>query len=75
MISIETEERPCGLFYVLHDETTYKLKRIEIKLGGRLAYQYQNTRSEAFTIDKGSETKTLNSVLKSSSVSKTSYEK
>ena len=75
MISIETEERPCGLFYVLHDKTTYKLKRIEINLGGRLSYQYQNIRSEAFTIDKGSETKTLNSVLKSSSASKTSYEK
>ena len=30
MISIESEERPWGRFFVLHDEPTYKLKRIEV---------------------------------------------
>ena len=71
MISIETEERPWGRFYVLHDETTYKLKRIEIDPGGRLSYQYHNKRSEAWTIVKGSATITLNGVVKESSVGKT----
>ena len=43
MISIESEERPWGRFYVLHDEPTYKLKRIEVDPGGRLSYQYRAT--------------------------------
>ena len=30
MISIESEERPWGRFFVLHDEPSYKLKRIEV---------------------------------------------
>ena len=30
MISIESEERPWGRFFVLHNERTYKLKRIEV---------------------------------------------
>ena len=34
MISIESEERPWGRFYVLHNEPTYKLKRIEVDPGG-----------------------------------------
>ena len=34
MISIESEERPWGRFFVLHDEPTYKLKRIEVDPGG-----------------------------------------
>ena len=33
MISIEKEERPWGRFYVLHDEPTYKIKRIEVDPG------------------------------------------
>ena len=32
MISIESEERPWGRFFVLHN-TTYKLKRIEVDPG------------------------------------------
>ena len=53
MISIESEERPWGRFFVLHDETTYKLKRIEVDPGGRLSYQYHHKRSEAWTIVEG----------------------
>tara|TARA_B100001057_G_C22842485_1_gene947632 strand:+ start:2083 stop:2367 length:285 start_codon:yes stop_codon:yes gene_type:complete len=33
MISIENEERPWGRFFVLHDEPTYKLKRIDFDTG------------------------------------------
>jgi mannose-6-phosphate isomerase len=53
MISIESEERPWGRFFVLHDEPTYKLKRIEVDPGGRLSYQYHHKRSEAWTIVEG----------------------
>ena len=60
MISIESEERPWGRFFVLHDESNYKLKRIEVDPGGRLSYQYHHKRSEAWTIVEGVGTITLN---------------
>ena len=59
MIAIETEDRPWGRFFVLHDELTYKLKRIEVDPGGRLSYQYHLKRSEAWTIVEGTATITL----------------
>ena len=64
MISIENEERPWGRFYVLHDEISYKLKRIEIDPRGRLSYQYHYKRSEAWTIVEGTGTITLDGVAK-----------
>ena len=59
MISIEREERPWGRFFVLHNELTYKLKRIEVDPGGRLSYQYHQRRSEAWTIVEGTGVITL----------------
>ena len=53
MISIESEERPWGRFFVLHDEPTYKLKRIEVDHGGRLSYQFHHKRSEVWVIVEG----------------------
>ena len=53
MFSILTEKRPWGRFFVLHDEPTYKLKRLEVDPGCRLSYQYHHKRSEAWTIVKG----------------------
>ena len=64
MISIESEERPWGRFFVLHDESNYKVKRIEVEPGGRLSYQYHHKRSEAWTIIEGVGTITLDSVVK-----------
>ena len=64
MISIEGEERPWGRFFVLHDEPTYKLKRIEVDPGERLSYQYHNMRSEAWTIVEGVGTITLEGEIK-----------
>ena len=64
MISMESEERPWGRFYVLHDEPTYKLKLIEVNIGGRLSYQYHHKRSEAWTIVEGIGTITLNGYAK-----------
>ena len=64
MISIESEERPWGRFFVLHDELTYKLKRIEVDPGGRLSYQYHHKRSEAWTIVEGTGVITLDGIDK-----------
>ena len=63
MISIESEERPWGRFYVLHNEPTYKLKRIEVDPGGRLSYQFHHQRSEAWTIVEGTGTITLDDLV------------
>ncbi len=64
MISIESEERPWGRFFVLHDEKKYKIKRIEINPGERLSYQYHNKRSEVWTIVDGFATVTIESEVR-----------
>ena len=64
MISIENQERPWGRYFVLHDEPTYKLKRIEVDPGGRLSYQYHLKRSEAWTIVEGIGRITLDGEIK-----------
>jgi len=63
MIYKEKEERPWGKFFVLHDEKSYKLKRIEVNPGGRLSYQYHHKRSEAWTIVEGIGTITLDGIV------------
>lgn len=59
MISIEKEERPWGRFYVLHDESNYKIKRIEVDPRGRLSYQYHQKRSEVWIVVEGVGTVTI----------------
>ena len=59
---MQSEERPWGRFFVLHDEPTYKLKRIEVDPGGRLSYQYHLRRSEAWTIVEGTGIITLDGI-------------
>ena len=71
MISIESEDRPWGCFYVLHNESSYKLKRIEVYPGGRLSYQYHLKRSEAWTIVEGTGTITLDGEAKEYKVGQT----
>ena len=61
---INIEERPWGRFYVLHDQPTYKLKRIEVDPGERLSYQYHNKRSESWTIVSGIGSITLDGNVK-----------
>ena len=61
---INFEERPWGRFYVLHDQPTYKLKRIEVDPGERLSYQYHHKRSESWTIVKGIGSITLDGNVK-----------
>jgi mannose-6-phosphate isomerase len=57
---IETDERPWGRYFVLHDEESYKVKRIEVELNQRLSYQYHFKRAEAWTVVQGEATVTLN---------------
>ena len=58
---IDSEQRPWGKFYVIHDEPNYKLKRIEVEPGFRLSYQYHKYRSEAWTVVYGSGLVTIDS--------------
>jgi len=57
---IDSEERPWGLFYVIHDEKKYKIKRIEVNPGQRLSYQFHNKRSETWVIIQGCAHITIN---------------
>ena len=50
---IDKETRPWGTFYVIHNEKNYKLKRLEVKPGKRLSYQYHKKRSETWIIIQG----------------------
>ena len=61
---IETEQRPWGSFYVIHDEKKYKLKRIEVESGQRLSYQYHKKRAETWIIVEGEATVTIEEKIK-----------
>tara|TARA_B100000963_G_C22582631_1_gene651592 strand:- start:802 stop:1158 length:357 start_codon:yes stop_codon:yes gene_type:complete len=50
---IHSEIRPWGEFFVLQENKSYKIKRIEVKPGHRLSYQYHNRRSEIWVIIQG----------------------
>tara|TARA_B100001175_G_C19296276_1_gene535978 strand:+ start:109 stop:456 length:348 start_codon:yes stop_codon:yes gene_type:complete len=56
MILVDKEERPWGRFYVLHNDSNFKIKKIEVEPGHRLSYQYHNFRSEVWVIIKGEAT-------------------
>ena len=56
---IEKEDRPWGTFYVIHNQEKYKIKRLEIKPGKRLSYQYHLKRSETWIIVQGNPLITL----------------
>ena len=64
MISLKSEERPWGRFFIIDEQSTYKLKRIEVEPGKRLSYQYHKKRSEVWTIIKGKGLITLNDKVK-----------
>ena len=53
------EERPWGSFENLLDEDYCKVKRIIVKPGHRLSYQYHHKRSEAWVVVQGYATVTL----------------
>ena len=57
---LEKVERPWGRYYVIHEETKYKLKKIEVESGQRLSYQYHNKRSETWIVIEGNALVTIN---------------
>tara|TARA_B100001996_G_C18166087_1_gene402534 strand:+ start:167 stop:523 length:357 start_codon:yes stop_codon:yes gene_type:complete len=56
------EKRPWGSFFVIQENTSYKIKRIEVNPGQRLSYQYHNKRSEVWVIIQGNGIITLNDI-------------
>lgn len=64
MKHLEHDERPWGEYWVLEDAPNYKVKRIEVKPGGRLSYQYHHKRAEVWTIVQGNGRITLNDEVK-----------
>ncbi len=61
---MEHDIRPWGEYFVLEDASTHKVKRIIVKPGGRLSYQYHHHRSEVWTIVEGEAVITLDGVDK-----------
>ena len=57
------EERPWGKFEILIDNDYCKVKRITVKPGGRLSYQYHHKRGEVWTVVQGKATMTLDDVV------------
>ena len=61
---LEKEDRPWGTFYVIQNEERYKIKRLEIKPGKRLSYQYHKKRSESWIIIQGNPLITIDDNIK-----------
>jgi mannose-6-phosphate isomerase len=61
---MEHDIRPWGEYFVLDDSKTHKVKRIIVKPGGRLSYQYHFHRAEVWTIVQGKARITLDGVIK-----------
>ncbi len=53
------EDRPWGSYLILADELTYKVKRIEVRPGQRLSYQFHEHRVEHWFVVEGEGTVTL----------------
>jgi mannose-6-phosphate isomerase-like protein (cupin superfamily) len=56
---MESEQRPWGAWHVLDQGAGYKVKRIEVRPGHRLSYQFHEQRSEHWTVVRGTATCTL----------------
>jgi len=56
------EERPWGRFFIISEEKSYKIKRIEVEPKKRLSYQYHEKRSEFWIIIDGSGKLILNDI-------------
>ena len=50
---MEENERPWGRYDILFENNECKVKKIMVKPGGMLSYQYHTKRREAWTIIKG----------------------
>jgi mannose-6-phosphate isomerase len=61
---MEHDVRPWGEYFVLDDSKTHKVKRIVVKPGGRLSYQYHFHRAEVWTIVEGEALITIDGIKK-----------
>jgi mannose-6-phosphate isomerase len=50
---MESAERPWGTYTVLEDAEDHKVKRIEVRPGGRLSYQRHVRRAEHWFVIRG----------------------
>tara|TARA_B100000497_G_scaffold127896_1_gene171631 strand:+ start:1001 stop:1345 length:345 start_codon:yes stop_codon:yes gene_type:complete len=50
---LEENERPWGRYDILFENDNCKVKKITVKPGGMLSYQYHTKRRETWTIIKG----------------------
>jgi len=62
-MKFEAESRPWGMYEVLLESDTTKVKRITVAPGGRLSYQYHDKRSEVWACVKGKLSVILDDVL------------
>ena len=58
----QIEERPWGTFEILLDEPYTKVKKITVKPGQRLSYQYHQKRAENWTVVVGQALLTIDGV-------------
>ena len=58
----QVEERPWGSFEILLDEPYTKVKKITVKPGQRLSYQYHQKRAENWTVVVGQALLTIDGV-------------
>jgi mannose-6-phosphate isomerase-like protein (cupin superfamily) len=59
LLSLYSENRPWGAFYVLDEKPGFKVKRIVVKEGGRLSLQSHKHRYEHWTVVEGTATVTV----------------
>jgi len=59
----EVESRPWGMYEILLDSDTTKVKRITVAPGGRLSYQFHHKRAEVWTCIEGRLSVILDDVL------------
>jgi len=58
----QIEERPWGSYEILLDEPYTKVKKITVKPGARLSYQYHEKRAENWTVVFGTALITIDGV-------------
>ena len=68
-------ERPWGRYFVLHENSGYKVKRIEVNPKARLSYQYHKKRSETWVIIHGEAIVTIEGKNKNISKSESESDK
>ena len=61
--NLDIEDRPWGSFFIIKEASSYKIKKIEVKPGHRLSYQYHNKRSEVWVIIQGKGVITLDGTV------------